>query len=167
MKRFLIQLSEEESYYDPKEQVFYLYKEEYTDFYGILNELEIINDFNKNIFVSCDICGSFYMDARTFYYSMNKVIDLMDNQTVSLDKYPYRDILYDDLLIICSHLIEVRLFSDEEWEKYLTIGMPDIDVVKENNKEITDNDGNLFIFVYDELGLLIDKGCSCHSIIVQ
>ena len=168
MKRFLIQLTNSEpSYYDAIKEIFYLYKEEYTDLLGILNTQTLINDFNRNTIVSCDICDSITINAKYFYLCIQNVFEIIDGNRISLDKYPHWDTLYDDLYEIRDHLIAIHLLSDEEWGIYLTVGLPDLNVVSENNEELTDTEGNLFVFVCDEIGILTDPACSCNQLITR
>ncbi|HOO90605.1 MAG TPA: hypothetical protein PLA74_07250 [Syntrophales bacterium] len=167
MKRYLIQLTNDSSYFDNEKKIFYFNEEECLDFYRIINDLALINDFNENTIVSCEICTSIIIGAEYFYYFIRNILNIMDERSLSLDKYSYRDTLYDDLSMICDDLIEVHLLSDEEWGIYYTIGLPDIEVVKENNSAMTDTEGNLYVFVYDEVGLQTDPTCFCYRIIAH
>jgi hypothetical protein len=159
MKRFLIQVNGEGSYYDPMKQVFYLNEEEFADFISIVRDLELFNDFNKNTIISCELCNSSIISAKYFHHFIRKAFDRVSRSRRYSEKYPGMDMLYEDLSIICSHLMKGGALS-------LT-GMPDMDSVREGAEELTDTGGDSSVFAYEELGIIIDSNCTCYSIVAQ
>jgi hypothetical protein len=104
MERFLVQVYGDCSYYDPMRHLFLLNECGYEDFRGVMADLGLLDDFNREILISCELCGSYIMGAGCFCHFIDRISDLMSRSRLFLDRYPDLAMLYSDLAVIASHL---------------------------------------------------------------
>jgi len=158
MRRFLIEVNGDGSYYDPMRQTFFLNQGELADFCSLMKDLELIDDFNKNIIISCELCNSSIISADYFYLFIRKVFDTVSKSRLLAEKYAGMDMLYNALAVICSHLVKSCALNATGLP-----GNPD----REGKEGIDDADGNAKGFAYAELGIILNPNCSCHQIIAR
>ncbi len=158
MNRFLIKVYGDGSYYEPMGQVFFFNAESCAVLFHILKDLELIDDFRKHTIISCELCGSCIIGAGSFHSLMHKAYYLISRNSLFLEKYSDLGMLFNDLSIICSHLLEAPSSAYGVSGPYPALGMRDIDA---------QGGEGLYVFAYDEIGILLNPDCYCSSIIAQ
>jgi hypothetical protein len=139
-------------------QVFYLNEGELAEFFSIMKDLEMSNDFDKNIIISCELCKSAISDARFFYHFIQKAFTVMSRSRLLAEKYPGMDLLYDDLAIICSYLVKACALNAS--------GLPG-EPAGGGKEEWDDTCGESNTVAYEELGIIMNPDCPCYPMITQ
>jgi hypothetical protein len=151
MKRFLIEITDNDSLVSDLEDREQISKEDYLDIIRTLKEAELFGDILKDIPVICDKCNSFILPIKTLYHVIEKYNHVTDNSWV-LDGIEQK-------------VMGVVRLSLEEWIKYSTEGIKGIDFVHSTNGEsVTDSEGNPYKFLWEECAVILDPECGCKSV---
>lgn len=107
------------------------------------------DDILKDILMTCDRCKSFILPIKTLYRVIENLSDY------DLGFYEIRE-----------KIIGIVDLSLEEWTKYATQGLKDVDFVYANNGDLeTDTEGNPYKYLWEECAVILDPKCVCNSVI--
>lgn len=166
MKGLVVELREQNnSFYDDKNKKMILSKNDYLEFIQIAKKAEALDEILRNLIFSCGKCNAFIVKTLSLHKATEKVLLLiMDKENTD----EYEDCwgsVFDSFWELSEHLVESFPMTNEEWAKYQTHGLKDVNFMYYDGELATDENGNPLIYSSDEVAFEFDKGCECNRVI--